>query len=216
MLLHATLGCWRIASCGARAIRSAAISSSPGNVLCRDETSSTPTCLRTVGCLPPSGPYRLKVRRPITRHRPGSADTVIKQVKERLAAPVRGLEYGSADRTSSPAAAATAAQRCCFNYLGRLTTGEGTDRSPRWPGKPIIGSATTPCPCPIRWRSTPSPWPSMVNLAARRDLHTYARSSPGSGAADRRRMVGDPAALAAPTAIRRRLWRDHLVRFTDR
>ena len=68
-----------------------------------------------------------------------AADTLIKQVKERLAAPVfGGLEYGLLTELA-PGAEPQRPSGVLFNYLGRLTTGEGTGPfSAVWPDTPII------------------------------------------------------------------------------
>ena len=106
----------------------------------RDETLIDDVDLsRTVGWFTAFWPVSIEV--PMTDHTAPtrSADTVIKQVKERLAAPkFGGLEYGLLTELS-PAAQPQRPSGVLFNYLGRLTTGEGTGPfSAVWPGKPII------------------------------------------------------------------------------
>ncbi|MEZ5212104.1 amino acid adenylation domain-containing protein [Gordonia sp. (in: high G+C Gram-positive bacteria)] len=66
-------------------------------------------------------------------------DAVIKQVKETLAAPrFSGLEYGLLTELG-PAATARPASPVLFNYLGRLTTGEGdAPFSSLWPQRPLL------------------------------------------------------------------------------
>ena len=68
-----------------------------------------------------------------------AVDATIKQVKERLARPqYSGLEYGlltelRADARPRPASPVL------FNYLGRLTTGEGAQTfSALWPSRPLL------------------------------------------------------------------------------
>ncbi|MFZ2242279.1 MAG: condensation domain-containing protein, partial [Gordonia amarae] len=94
---------------------------------------------RTVGWFTAFWPVPVEVRADDAASLTRAADTVIKQVKERLAAPeFGGLEYG----LLTELAPATEPQRpsgVLFNYLGRLTTGEGSGPfSAMWPGKPII------------------------------------------------------------------------------
>ncbi|MCS3878257.1 amino acid adenylation domain-containing protein/non-ribosomal peptide synthase protein (TIGR01720 family) [Gordonia amarae] len=110
----------------------------------RDETLVDGVDLsRTVGWFTAFWPVPVRIPADTTPAGPAalvrSADTVIKQVKERLAAPMfGGLEYG----LLTELAPGTQPQRpsgVLFNYLGRLTTGEGSGPfSAVWPGKPII------------------------------------------------------------------------------
>lgn len=66
-------------------------------------------------------------------------DSLIKQVKETLAAaPHSGLDYGLAAELAPGAPRRTPAP-VLFNYLGRLTTGEGTAPfSALWPQRPLL------------------------------------------------------------------------------
>ena len=70
---------------------------------------------------------------------PQSIDSVIKQVKERLALPrFGGLEYGLLTELRSGATAQQASP-VLFNYLGRMTTGEGDGPfSSLWPQRPLL------------------------------------------------------------------------------
>lgn len=68
-----------------------------------------------------------------------AADALVGQVKERLAAPeFGGLEYGLITELS-PQAQPRPASPVLFNYLGRLTTGEGSGEfSALWPHRPLV------------------------------------------------------------------------------
>lgn len=69
----------------------------------------------------------------------GAVDAVIKQVKERLARPqYSGLEYGLLTELA-PGAQPREASPVLFNYLGRLTTGEGDEPfTSLWPQRPLL------------------------------------------------------------------------------
>ena len=106
----------------------------------RDETLADGVDLsRTVGWFTAFWPVPVEVPDDDAASPAQAADTVIKQVKERLAAPLfGGLEYGLLTELA-PAAAPQRPSGVLFNYLGRLTTGEGGGPfSAVWPGKPLI------------------------------------------------------------------------------
>ncbi|MFT3662977.1 MAG: amino acid adenylation domain-containing protein [Gordonia sp. (in: high G+C Gram-positive bacteria)] len=106
----------------------------------RDETLVEGADLsRTLGWFTAFWPVPIDLPPTVAEASAETVDATIKQVKELLARPqFSGLEYGLLTELH-PDARPQAPSPVLFNYLGRLTTGEGDSLfSSLWPGRPLL------------------------------------------------------------------------------